>query len=80
MSLRVIIQPDQIENWITARQGTPARKRGTDADLQILFGPTNGNHEKLGFDELIETMRLHHLVFLVDEEPGKTFHQFVVRG
>ena len=80
MSLRIICQPEHVSDWITQRQGTPARERGSDAALRVLFGNAAGDHEKLSLDELIEAMKMHHLVLLVDDLPGQTFHKFVVRG
>lgn len=70
MSLRVIVHPDQINRWIADRNGTPVR-RGDD--YRIAFEPTTD--ETLTVDELIEAMKFHHLVMLVDQEPGKTHHK-----
>lgn len=75
MSLRIIVKPQQIQSWIAERDGTPARRHGTDTDLRISFGDTDAGYEPIGVDELIETMKFHHLVLLVDQEAGKTFHQ-----
>ena len=75
MSLRVIVKPEQIQNWIAERHGMSARRRGTETDLSILFGGPGGDYEPITIDELIEVMRFHHLVLLVDQEPGKTFHR-----
>jgi len=80
MSLRIIIKPIQIQKWITERCGTPARRRGTDADLAVLFDQANPEFEAISFDELSETMRFNRLVFLVDQEPDKKFHKFVQHG
>ncbi len=80
MSLRIIIHPDRIHDWITQRHGTPAHQRGTDSAPRILFGPGHDEYDKLTVDELIEAMKFHHLVLLVDEAPGQTFHKFVERG
>ena len=77
MSLRIIIKPQLIQQWIADRQGTPARKRGTDTELCIQFGDVQDPYEPLPFDELIETMRFHRLSLLVDQEPGKTEHKFI---
>ncbi|HUI07972.1 MAG TPA: hypothetical protein VL486_13310 [Verrucomicrobiae bacterium] len=73
MSLRVIVKPEQIENWIAERHGTPARRRGTDTDLSILFDEPQADYEPITVDEFVEAMRFHHFVLLVDQEPGKTF-------
>ena len=75
MSLRVIIKPEQIHSWITERHGTPARRRGSETDLCITFDQPRADYEPIGFDELIETMKFNHLVLLVDQEAGKTFHK-----
>jgi hypothetical protein len=75
MSLRIIVKPHQIQGWISDRQGTPTRRRGTDTDLRIAFGETEADYDPIGLDELIETMKLHRLVLLVDQESGKTFHK-----
>ena len=75
MSLRVIVKPHQIQSWIAERNGTPARRRGSDTDLRILFGETSGDYEPITVDELIEAIRFRHLVLLVDQESGKTFHK-----
>ena len=75
MSLRIIVKPQQIQSWISERNGIPARRRGTDTDVHILFGETDADYEPIGVDELIETMKFHHLVLLVDQEAGKTFHK-----
>ncbi|MCG3147994.1 MAG: hypothetical protein PCFJNLEI_01436 [Verrucomicrobiae bacterium] len=75
MSLRIITKPQQIEQWITGRNGTPTRRRGTDKDFRILFGETVTEFEPVSLDELLEGIKLNNLVMLVDEEPGKTFHK-----
>lgn len=80
MSLRIISQPEHVTEWITQRHGTPARQRGTAAGWCVVFGNDFGDHEPLTVDDLIEAMKFHHLVLLVDELPGQTFHRFVVRG
>lgn len=75
MPLRVIVKPQQIQSWIAERRGAPGRRRGTDTDLRILFGETAADYEPITVDELIEAMKFHHLVLLVDQETGKTFHR-----
>ena len=75
MSLRIIIKADQISRWITERNGTAVRRRGTDADVRILFGETSADYETISVDELLEAMKFHNLVMLVDQEPGKTHHK-----
>ena len=81
MSLRMIIQPAQVAAWITARQGTPARRRGSDTDVQILFGqPVAPDYEALRIEDLLETMKVQHCALLVDDTAGRTFHRFVERG
>jgi hypothetical protein len=80
MSLRMLTKPDQVHTWIAARRGVPARRRGTDADLRIQFDNEEGEYERITVDEMIETMKFKHLVLLVDQEAGKTFHRFVERG
>ncbi len=80
MSLRIIVKPQQIQEWITQRNGTPARKRGSETDLRVLFDRSNGDYQPISTDELIETMKFHHLVMLVDQETGKTFHKFYKHG
>jgi hypothetical protein len=80
MSLRIIIKPDQIQNWIADRHGTPVRRRNTDADLAVLFDGEKPDYEALSIDELIEAMKFNHLVLLVDQEPDKTFHKFIQHG
>ncbi len=80
MSLRILVKPDQVQKWIVERNGTPARRVGSDADLRLLFDKGNSDCEPITVDELIETMRFNHLAILVDQEPGKTFYRFVVRG
>ena len=77
MSLRIITRPEQIVRWITDRQGAPARKRGTDADLKVVFGHDDGDYERLSTDDLFQRMRFHHLVMLVEQEPGQTYHRFI---
>jgi hypothetical protein len=76
MSLRILFRADQVKSWLAERNGTPARRRGTDTDLRVLFENGNGDYDPITFDELVETMRFHHLVIMVDQEPGKTFHKF----
>jgi hypothetical protein len=77
MSLRVIYRPEQVQRWLTDRSGSPAaRRRGTDTDLRVLFDAENGDYEPISIDELIEAMRFHHLVMLVDDDPAETFHKF----
>ncbi len=77
MSLRVIVNPQQIQSWIAERHGTPARRRGTDGDLAMLFDGGKPDYEMLNVDELIEAMKFNHLVLLVDQEAGNTFHKFI---
>ncbi|MGD0652150.1 MAG: hypothetical protein ABSA97_13615 [Verrucomicrobiia bacterium] len=76
MSLRILFRPDQIKSWLAERNGTPARRPGSDDDLRIVFSTQNGEYAPITFDELIETMKFHHLVIMVDQEPGKTFYKF----
>jgi hypothetical protein len=80
MSLRIIVKADQIRNWIEERRGTPARRRNTDADVTVLFEGDNPDYEPVGVDDLLETMRLNHLVLLVDQEAGNTYHRFIQHG
>jgi hypothetical protein len=80
VSLRVIVKVDQIRNWIEERRGTPARRRDTDADLTVLFGGDKADYEPISVDELLEAMRFYHVVLLVDQETGKTFHRFIQHG
>ena len=80
MSLRVIYKPDQVQKWIADRHGTPARRRGSDTELQVLFGDTNSDYEPITVDELIEAMKFHHLIILVDQEAGKTYHKIYQHG
>ena len=75
MSLRIIVKPNQIEHWMNDRHGTPVRRRGTDADVRIVFGQAGPDDEPITFDELIAVMKFHRLVLLVDQEPGKTFYR-----
>ncbi len=76
MSLRILIRPDQIKAWLAERNGTPARRPGSDDDLRIVFGETIADYQPIMVDELFEAMKLHHLAMLVDQESGKTFHKF----
>ena len=86
MSLRIIIKPDQIQGWIAERNGIPVRRRNSDYDLAVLFdgdkpaAPGKPDYETISIDELIEVMKLNHLVLLVDQEPDKTFHKFIQHG
>jgi hypothetical protein len=80
MSLRIIIKSAQIGGWISERGGRPARRRGTDADLAVLFDGDKADYETLSIDEFIEVMKANHQVLLVDQEAGKTFHKFVQHG
>lgn len=75
MSLRIITKPTQISQWITGRNGTPARRHGSDKDFRILFGAATSEYELVSVDELLEGMKFNNLVMLVDEESGKTFHK-----
>jgi hypothetical protein len=72
MSLRIIIQRDQIHHWIN--------QCGTDAGPRGLFKGELSDCDPQSVDELLEAMKSQNLVLLVDEEPGKTYHKFVVRG
>jgi len=74
MSLRIILKPDQISQWITDRNGTPVRRRESDTDLRIQFSEAVGEYEPVSMDDLLDAMKIHRLVMLVDEEAGKTFH------
>jgi hypothetical protein len=80
MSLRVIVQPQHIQDWITKRNGTPARIKGTNAELRILFGAPVNDVEPLPMDEFLQILHDERLVMLVDEEPQKVFHKFIQRG
>jgi hypothetical protein len=80
MSLRILVKSDQIQSWISKRNGAPARKRGSDTDLRVLFGEGNGEYEHISVDELIEAMKFARLVLLVDQGEDKTFYKFVERG
>ena len=80
MSLRIILKPDQISQWITDRNGTPARRRESDTDLRIQFSEAVGEYEPVSMDDLLDAMKIHHLVMLADQEPGKTFHKFYSHG
>ena len=80
MSLRIIAKPELIERWITERNGTPVRRAGTGTDLRVVFQASDPDYEPMTLDELLETMSTGHLVLLVEQEPGKTFHKFVDRS
>jgi hypothetical protein len=80
MSLRILIQPADIQNWLAQRQAQPARRRNTDADFRILFDRPSADCEPLSVEDFLTALRLSHHVLLVDEEPGKTFHRFVPRA
>jgi hypothetical protein len=86
MSLRLIVKSDQIRNWIEERRGRPARRRNTDDDLTVVFdgdkpaAAGKPEYEILSVDELVEAMKSNHLVLLVDQEAGKTFHKFIQHG
>ena len=70
MSLRIILNPEQISKWIADRQGAPVKN---EDGYRIAFEPTTD--QKLTVDELLDEMKLRHLVMLVEQEPGKTFHR-----
>ncbi len=70
MALRIILKPEQISKWIADRNGTPVR---SGDEFRIAFEPTAD--QKLTMDELLDEMKLRHLVMLVEQEPGKTFHK-----
>ena len=70
MSLRIILKPDQIAQWIADRNGTPVRR---DSEFHITFEPSGD--EKITVDDLLDEMKTRHLVMLVDQEPGQTFHK-----
>jgi hypothetical protein len=70
MALRILFKPDQVARWIADRNGTPVRHGD---EFRIAFEPTTD--EKLTVDELLDEMKLRHLVMLVEQEPGKTFHK-----
>lgn len=80
MSLRILIQPQHITQWLADRQAVPARRRGTETEFAILFDPVPPEFEPLAPEEFVAALRLHHQVLLVDDEPGKTYHRFVPRG
>ena len=80
MSLRIILKPDQVQNWIIQRNGIPVRLPDTDADVAIRFDADKPEYEPISMDELIESMRFNHLALLVDEEPGNTFYRFIQHG
>jgi hypothetical protein len=88
MSLRIIVKTAQIRGWIEERHGTPVCRRNTDDDLAVLFDGEKSafanagtvEYDTLSVDELVEAMKLNHLVLLVDQEAGKTFHKFIQHG
>ena len=80
MSLRILIKPEEISNWITRRSAQPARRRGADAEYCLLFDAPPADCETLTMDDFLTGLRLNHQVLLVDEDPGKTFHRFVPRA
>ena len=86
MSLRIIVKADQIRNWIEERRGTPARGGIPTPMSTVLFGgdkPATADkpdYEAVSVNDLLEAMRLNHLVLLVDQEAGKTFHRFIQHG
>jgi hypothetical protein len=80
MSLRIIVKADQIRNWIEERRGTPARRRNSDADVAVFFDGGRADYEPVSVNDLLEAMRLNHLVLLVDQEAGKTFYKFIQHG
>jgi hypothetical protein len=75
MSLRIILKPEQISKWIADRHGTAVR---SGDEYRIAFEPTND--QKLTVDELLDAMKLNHLVMLVEQEDGKTFHKIYAHG
>ena len=75
MSLRVILKPDQVAKWIAERKGQPARRSNDETDLRIQFGETVADYEPISVDELLDAMKFHHMVMLVDQEAGKTHHK-----
>jgi len=80
MSLRIILKPDQISQWITDRHGTPSRRRDSDTDLRIQFSETGSEYEPVSMDDFLDAMKIHHLVMLVDQEAGKTHHKIYQHG
>ena len=80
MSLRIIVKTDQIKRWIGERNGQAALRTGTDDDLAVFFDGQKSGYEPVSVDEFVETMKANHLVLMVDQEPGKTFHKFVRHG
>jgi hypothetical protein len=80
MSLRILVKPDQIQRWIEERRGTPARRRGSETDVRVLFDRGNNDYDPVSFDELIETMKFRQIVMLVDQQAGQTFHKFYRHG
>ena len=77
MSLRIIVKSEQIRGWIGERNGQAARRFATDDDLAVLFDGHKAGYEPVSIDEFVEVMKANHLVLLVDQEAGKTFHKFV---
>jgi hypothetical protein len=69
MSLRILFKPEQISKWITDRHGLPVCDGGA---FRIEFEPVAN---ALSVDEFLDEMKTKHLVMLVDQEPGKTFHK-----
>ena len=48
--------------------------------MAVLFAGDKADYEPVSFDDLLEAMRLNHLVMLVNQETGKTFHKFIQHG
>lgn len=70
MSLRIILKTDQIAKWITDRNGVPVRD---GKQFRIAFDSASG--DTLSMDDFLDEMKTNHLVMLVDQEAGKTFHK-----
>jgi hypothetical protein len=75
---------DTIREWAEARDGRPARVKGTggadDAGLlRIDFGPPEENLDAISWEEFFDTFETSELALLYEDEGDSRFNKLVRR-
>jgi len=75
---------DTIRTWAEARDGRPARVKGTGDEkdaglLRLDFGKPEENLEEISWDEFFDKFEESGLAFLYEDEPDNRFNKLVSR-
>jgi len=66
----------EIQQWVEARGGQPARVRGTDVP-RFAFGDMPANWEVVSWPELFELLTRGRLAFMYEDAPGSRICKLV---